>query len=263
MLVGVLITLFVRWLVLSGKMNSMQQKIELLTADATQPMLIARVYALEQAVKELRAVRPADVPVAPSRNRRGTRAGRHRRLSTVVEPEPPARLGASEHRNRFSCPRLRAQPQPAGPTLSQRVRESMQGEEWEAVVGGSWLNKLGVLVLVIGIALFLGYSFTQVGPSGTRRHWSRRKFGDAGRWIPAREKAALQDLRARIAGRRMGRALLHNLCDAGRGCGESDRQSLAGRRPAAGRRHWNDCALAAIRVPNRHWHWLILSPSPR
>ena len=65
LLVGVLITLFVRWLVLSGKLNSMQQKIELLTADATQPMLIARVYALEQAVKELRAVRPADVPVAP------------------------------------------------------------------------------------------------------------------------------------------------------------------------------------------------------
>ena len=42
----------------------------------------------------------------------------------------------------------------------------MQGEEWEAVVGGSWLNKLGVLVLVIGIALFLGYSFTQVGRAG-------------------------------------------------------------------------------------------------
>src|ERR1035441_10219163 len=55
LLVVVLITLFVRWLVLSGKMNSMQQKIELLTADTTQPMLIARVYALEQAMKELRA----------------------------------------------------------------------------------------------------------------------------------------------------------------------------------------------------------------
>jgi hypothetical protein len=54
LLVVVLVTLFARWLVLSGKMNSMQQKIELLTADTTQPMLIARVYALEQAVKELR-----------------------------------------------------------------------------------------------------------------------------------------------------------------------------------------------------------------
>ena len=42
----------------------------------------------------------------------------------------------------------------------------MSGEEWEAIVGGSWLNKLGVFVLVIGIALFLGYSFTRMGPPG-------------------------------------------------------------------------------------------------
>ncbi len=42
----------------------------------------------------------------------------------------------------------------------------MGGQEWEAVVGGSWLNKLGVLVLVIGIALLLGYEFTRVGPAG-------------------------------------------------------------------------------------------------
>ncbi len=42
----------------------------------------------------------------------------------------------------------------------------MGGQEWEAVVGGSWLNKLGVLVLVIGIALLLGYEFTRVGPGG-------------------------------------------------------------------------------------------------
>lgn len=187
LLVGVLITLFVRWLVLSGKMNSMQQKIEVLTADATQPMLIARVYALEQAVKELRAIRPAEAPVTPP-------------ASQVVEPEPepkpepkpepmpvvfepvvlepevpriweqvklettppPLPQPEPEPVPSFSM----APPQPAGPTFSERVRESMKGEEWEAVVGGSWLNKLGVLVLVIGIALFLGYSFTQVGPGG-------------------------------------------------------------------------------------------------
>ena len=28
------------------------------------------------------------------------------------------------------------------------------------------MNKLGALVLVIGIALFLGYAFTQMGPAG-------------------------------------------------------------------------------------------------
>jgi hypothetical protein len=38
--------------------------------------------------------------------------------------------------------------------------------EWETLVGGNWLNKLGVFILVIGIALALGYSFTRIGPAG-------------------------------------------------------------------------------------------------
>src|SRR5262249_15067858 len=55
---------------------------------------------------------------------------------------------------------------PSTPSLSERLRQKMSNEEWEAIVGGTWLNKLGVFVLVIGIALFLGYSFTQMGPAG-------------------------------------------------------------------------------------------------
>src|SRR5262245_12832330 len=35
-------------------------------------------------------------------------------------------------------------------------RLGLAGVEWEAVIGGSWLNKLGVLVFVIGLALFVG-----------------------------------------------------------------------------------------------------------
>src|SRR5262252_3841298 len=49
-------------------------------------------------------------------------------------------------------------PSPAPPSAPRR--------DWEAVVGGNWLNKLGVFILVIGIALALGYSFTRVGPGG-------------------------------------------------------------------------------------------------
>lgn len=42
----------------------------------------------------------------------------------------------------------------------------MAGQEWEAVVGGSWLNKIGALIVVVGIALFLSYSVTKLGPAG-------------------------------------------------------------------------------------------------
>ena len=52
------------------------------------------------------------------------------------------------------------------PTLGERLRRMLGDEEWETLVGGSLLNKLGALVLVIGIALFLGFSFAHMTPMG-------------------------------------------------------------------------------------------------
>jgi len=59
-------------------------------------------------------------------------------------------------------------PKPPSPLQiwSERIRAQLAHEEWEAIVGASWLNKIGVLVLVVGIALFLGYSFVRLGPPG-------------------------------------------------------------------------------------------------
>jgi len=66
----------------------------------------------------------------------------------------------------FAAPDLFGEPSPPQRTWRDQFRDSMGGQEWEAVVGGNWLNKLGVLVLVIGIALLLGYEFARVGPAG-------------------------------------------------------------------------------------------------
>ena len=53
------------------------------------------------------------------------------------------------------------------PELAREPEAEPAGEEdWEAVIGGNWLNRVGALVLVIGIALFLGYSLTMLGPAG-------------------------------------------------------------------------------------------------
>ena len=88
----------------SGKMNEIQQRLDVLAGDQTHVTLSQRLYALEQAVKELRATRPAELPVAPP-------------PSTFVEPEPapepvipePVVCGAELHRRcprRFSCLRF-------------------------------------------------------------------------------------------------------------------------------------------------------------
>jgi hypothetical protein len=43
---------------------------------------------------------------------------------------------------------------------------SRTSEEWEALIGGNWVNKIGVFVAVIGIALLLNYAYTQLGAAG-------------------------------------------------------------------------------------------------
>lgn len=196
LLVVILIVLFIRWLILSRRLSSIEQRIEDATANrVSEARLIARIYALEQAVKELRAPVEAKVeapvpvvavkiepePVAPGPEPQTVLqklnlcelCGRLLPeppaicVCRVEEPAPAAALPQEETIQEVPEPVFHQIIQePASPTFSQRMRESMQGEEWEAVVGGSWLNKLGVFILVVGIALFLAYSFTKFGPVG-------------------------------------------------------------------------------------------------
>jgi hypothetical protein len=69
-------------------------------------------------------------------------------------PETAAAPAAAAPIREVAAP---AQPPPAPPRVSR---------DWEAIIGGNWLNKAGALVLVVGIALFLGYSLTHFGPAG-------------------------------------------------------------------------------------------------
>ena len=43
--------------------------------------------------------------------------------------------------------------------------ERPSSREWETTVGTNWLNKAGVVLLIVGIALLLGYSINRVGPA--------------------------------------------------------------------------------------------------
>ena len=54
-------------------------------------------------------------------------------------------------------------PPPGFATVEPAARSSA---DWETTLGGSWLNRIGAFVLVVGIALLLGYSFRHMGPMG-------------------------------------------------------------------------------------------------
>ena len=53
----------------------------------------------------------------------------------------------------------------AVPSLPSKDR-GFTAAEWEMLIGGNWLNRLGVLLILIGLVIFLGYSLTQLGPAG-------------------------------------------------------------------------------------------------
>ena len=74
-------------------------------------------------------------------------------LSNAKSPEPP-----SVELSTLQTP-LQTQP-PVAPV------DAESGPEWESAIGGSLLNKVGALVLVIGCALFLTYSYTRITPAG-------------------------------------------------------------------------------------------------
>ncbi len=57
-------------------------------------------------------------------------------------------------------------PPPPEPGWIEQLQAQFAGEEWETIIGGSLLNKIGALILVIGVALFLNYSYDKIGPGG-------------------------------------------------------------------------------------------------
>jgi uncharacterized membrane protein len=54
-------------------------------------------------------------------------------------------------------------PQPAGPTFGERVRKLLDVEQ---MLGSNWLSKIGVAILVLGIAFFLAWQLRELGPGG-------------------------------------------------------------------------------------------------
>jgi len=53
-------------------------------------------------------------------------------------------------------------PSPPPPLLSPPAPR----EDLETRFGTRWLNRIGAAILVLGVALFLGYAFTELGPWG-------------------------------------------------------------------------------------------------
>lgn len=172
LMVGILVILILVLLVLATRLwERVDSQQELLRA------LSERVWKLETERRPLPVAEAAPSSRAAEPVREAERIPQAPRVATPP-PVPPA-----------VAPVPRA-PQPPAPSLAEQLRKAMGDQEWEALVGGSILNKIGALVLVIGIALFLGYSLAHMGPAGraaTALAVSVTLLG-AGVWVERKEK---------------------------------------------------------------------------
>jgi uncharacterized membrane protein len=156
--------------------------------------LISRTYALEQTVRELQAQRsrPA-TEVTSSKTSERPAAVSPPPTPTIDEPDESAAepapsvsvldLWAAQKAVESATPisSLNEQviPPPAPPvtpapppsfaateiefSLTDRLKSSLDVEE---MLGTNWLNKLGIVILVLGIAFFLAYQLKTLGPAG-------------------------------------------------------------------------------------------------
>ncbi|HEV2719608.1 MAG TPA: DUF2339 domain-containing protein, partial [Thermoanaerobaculia bacterium] len=60
-------------------------------------------------------------------------------------------------------PVVRPEPLPIGPTLADRLRSAL---DLEQMLGANWLSKIGVAILVLGVAFFLAWQLRELGPAG-------------------------------------------------------------------------------------------------
>ena len=67
------------------------------------------------------------------------------------------RVIALEARLHVSLPEEMAQPQ--APAVELPTTEPKTSEEFEFVFGKYWLNRIGVVIFVLGVAFFIGYTF--------------------------------------------------------------------------------------------------------
>jgi uncharacterized membrane protein len=90
----------------------------------------------------------------------------------VPAPAPPIAAGPPAKPETQTPPAVPAAPPAPSAIAAEPLPGAVAGKRakatWniEETLGTNWLNKLGIVILVIGVALFLGYQLQHVGPAG-------------------------------------------------------------------------------------------------
>lgn len=140
-----------------------------LIADGSLKDLRKRIQTLELDLAHLRREMGEEVPAAVPATAAPTTAPP---VGQPVPPVPPLpvpsmRTAASAVTESAGMPDMVGMLAPEGmlppiepprPVLQPLVAHAMSTEEWEVLIGGRWLNRVGALALMLGMAFFLKYA---------------------------------------------------------------------------------------------------------
>lgn len=187
-----LFILFGPWILL-WRVNS-RRKSDRLEDQSRWAEITARVHALERELTQSRAAEVAPPPAAKEPAAEAHPAPASAVLLPAIPADSPSRVAAEAWVPRNAPPAIRptpvapsvssepatttaasiplrpvapaasdfAAPEPE-PSLFHRFQSSLDVEE---MLGTDWLNKLGIILLVLGIAFFLAYQLKAMGPAG-------------------------------------------------------------------------------------------------
>ncbi|HEV7675145.1 MAG TPA: DUF2339 domain-containing protein, partial [Candidatus Angelobacter sp.] len=132
-------------------MANPQDELEVLRAQVAS--LTARVHRLEQSTRiepQVTSGTPAGVtppPVKSTAERPPISVSQENteRRSFPLQPPPPP------------TPQIPGRPDMAPPKFAQAARQS--SEDLEGTIGKLWLNRIGIVAILIGVAYFLKYAF--------------------------------------------------------------------------------------------------------
>jgi Predicted membrane protein (DUF2339) len=127
-------------------------------------ILPARISAISRRIDDLERKMREERPASPSRAADPDVVVRQTVAPPVTRPMPTAPPTAAATPD---VPRVMPGPRvaPAPPTDTPAT-EPPPSFAWELIVGANWLNRVGVLAIVIGIALGVAYTVGHTGPLG-------------------------------------------------------------------------------------------------
>ncbi len=189
----VVLVLILPWVFLARSNRNRKRDVEKTQSQVQD--LTARVFALETALKDLRRRRETEAPAAtyPVVWERTAPGASSSETPTAAQPTPPTPVvtppAAAIPPPAATRPTTPSAPPPGPPKLHPpqpptqtppllftAARSAKAGPSWaaqlkssldfEEILGTNWLNKLGIVILVLGVAFFLAYQIRTLGPAG-------------------------------------------------------------------------------------------------